>query len=673
MTARYDYRPSATWRSLMEGRAVLGKGLRRAIGNGRTTSIWTDPWIPADEPTIASRSNYTERGEETVRELLNEDATEWDTEELRARFDEATCIRIQSIPPNPCQGEDKWIWEYDRNRVYSVKTGYKSTMLEGWNQYDIGLNIDEGAVMRLWRRLWKMPIISRYKVFLWRACLSIIPTVESLERRGMIINEDCCMCNNAPEDVFHALVDCPNLQILWVMARFDYSSRVYHANILEWLAIESVEWSEEKLAALAVAMYHAWERRNKKKFAAEVIRAEDLWPRVERVMDELQIVTFSENVDRAEPTRFMWEKPEYPYMKLNVDATASKEGGGSMGGILRDATGDCVAVYMHSVPFPNDPILLEAVAIRKGLEMTQQKGCTHVIVESDAKLVIDMLRTPCDQASTLNALCRDILRLCNNFQVVNFNWVPRLSNLVADFISRKAKIERRNVVWTDSAPLFLSESDVKTHSSTLLYATLIKEGASIFESCENTNLENDWKPRIRMEFDSLEKAWKVGYSGRRHAAWRRIGLWRNKSTRCRRIWFHRAARKPLVWLPCVYNEHDIHVRDVDSGCGDFVPREERIGDAFSGAEAVRVGATDDWIAREDSGGVEEEGEERIAGIVGGDAEIGEDWTVVDRFCGWISIFDGGGAALWKIPDQACPLLEFAGNSPARARLDWLIF
>ncbi|KAF7821820.1 putative AC transposase [Senna tora] len=102
-----------------------------------------------------------------------------------------------------------------------------------------------GATMRFWKRMWKLPLILRYNVFLWRACLGIFPTVEALENMGMNIGEDCGMCNNESEDVFHTLVDCPELQVLWVMASFDYSSRVYRANILEWLVVEAVEWSEE--------------------------------------------------------------------------------------------------------------------------------------------------------------------------------------------------------------------------------------------------------------------------------------------------------------------------------------------------------------------------------------------------------------------------------------------
>ncbi|KAF7834811.1 ribonuclease H [Senna tora] len=455
--AKGGQRPSATWRSLLAGRDALKKGLRRSIGNGRSTGVWMDPWVPSEAPMILPRPNHIETGDELVRDLLTEDGTSWDDGKLLARFDEEVCARIKSVPPDVDQGEDRWIWELDSKGDYSVKTGYRCIMAEAWNQFNLGLHINEDATKRFWKRMWKLPITSKFKVFLWRACLGIIPTVEALDHRGMNINEQCGMCNIEPEGAFHALVDCPELQILWVMAKFDYSSRVYHANILEWLVVEAGEWSEEQMASLAVAIYLVWERRNKKKFADEVTRVEELWPRVERVMDELQIVTLTDDRNRTEPTKWVWEKPVYPYTKLNVDASATNEGGGVMGGILRDETGACVGVYTHSVQFTNDLVLLEAMAIKRGLELAYEVGCTHLTVESDAKMVIDMLKIPCVKASTLNALCRDILRFCTNFQSVSFNWVPRLCNFIADFITRKARIDRRNVVWTDSAPLSLSE------------------------------------------------------------------------------------------------------------------------------------------------------------------------------------------------------------------------
>lgn len=38
------------WKSLLEGRDLLRKGLRILIGDGKETSIWNDPWLPTHPP-----------------------------------------------------------------------------------------------------------------------------------------------------------------------------------------------------------------------------------------------------------------------------------------------------------------------------------------------------------------------------------------------------------------------------------------------------------------------------------------------------------------------------------------------------------------------------------------------------------------------------------------------
>ncbi|KAF7833947.1 ribonuclease H [Senna tora] len=389
---------------------MLRKGVRRVIGDGRATGIWDDPWVPSEMPTTLTRPKFLTFTAEYVCDLLVEDGSRWDEDRLGVLFDEDIRQRILSIPIDVDLGRDRWSWDLDRSGQYTVKMGYRNAMMETWGQFSLGLDIDEEATTRFWKRLWKLPIISRYKVFLWRACRGILPTVESLEERGMDIDELCIMCNNAHEDVFHALIDCPELQLMWVNANFDYSSRLYHANILEWLVVEAGGWKDEQMAFLAVAVYHAWERRNKKKFANEIIKVEELWPRVERMMEEIQVAAFTDARNVMELPKVKWEKPEYPFMKLNVDAAGSKSGGGAMGGLLRNSTGCCDGVFTSCVRFPSDPILLEAMSIKKGLELAKLKNCTHVLVECDSRLVVDMLHTPCDQASSLNAICKDILR-----------------------------------------------------------------------------------------------------------------------------------------------------------------------------------------------------------------------------------------------------------------------
>ncbi|KAF7810842.1 uncharacterized protein G2W53_031818 [Senna tora] len=371
MHAKCGTRPSATWRSLMAGKSLLAKGIRKSIANGRTTWIWRDQWVPSDPPMVLTHPEQPLINVERVCELITTDGVAWDEEKLHAIFDENTCRHILSAPPNIDQGEDKWVWEHDKNGSYSVKSGYRNAMVETWCNFDLGLDIDDGAT------------------------ISII--------------------------------------------------------------FEAGDWRDEQLVALAVALYHAWERRNKKKFENEVVRVETLWPRVEKIMDEVQTANFCDDRNNTVPTNLRWEKPEYPFIKLNVDAAVIKDGGGSMGGLLRDEAGSCRGVFMNTVSYPHEPTLLEAMAVKEGLKLALKVGCNHVMVEGDARLVMDMLKTPCDQASTLNAVCRDILRFISNFQSVSFNWVPRMCNFGADFISKIAKVDRRNFIWTDSVPLFLSE------------------------------------------------------------------------------------------------------------------------------------------------------------------------------------------------------------------------
>ncbi|GAA0176202.1 hypothetical protein LIER_29239 [Lithospermum erythrorhizon] len=44
--AKVETNPSFGWRSLLEGRKILSKGMRWQVGNGKDIDIWKDPWIP---------------------------------------------------------------------------------------------------------------------------------------------------------------------------------------------------------------------------------------------------------------------------------------------------------------------------------------------------------------------------------------------------------------------------------------------------------------------------------------------------------------------------------------------------------------------------------------------------------------------------------------------------
>ncbi|KAF7812259.1 RNase H family protein [Senna tora] len=63
-------------------------------------------------------------------------------------------------------------------------------------------------------------------------------------------------------------------------------------------------------------------------------------------------------------------------------------GGGVIGRLIRDSSGACMAAFVEPRNFPHDPMLLEALAILRGVEMARESGVRNLVIESDSKIVV---------------------------------------------------------------------------------------------------------------------------------------------------------------------------------------------------------------------------------------------------------------------------------------------
>ncbi|KAF7838766.1 uncharacterized protein G2W53_007248 [Senna tora] len=124
------------------GRTVLTSGMRRSIGDDKSTRVWEDPWVVFDRPTTLTATNQYAEEVEKVCDLLNESGDSWNEEKFRR-----------------AQGGDKWVWEVDRSGSYTVKSGYRHAMIDTWKQFETGLDIDADATSKFWRRLRKLQLL----------------------------------------------------------------------------------------------------------------------------------------------------------------------------------------------------------------------------------------------------------------------------------------------------------------------------------------------------------------------------------------------------------------------------------------------------------------------------------------------------------------------------------
>ncbi|KAF7826659.1 Zinc finger, CCHC-type [Senna tora] len=274
-----------------------------------------------------------------------------------------------------------------------------------------------------WKHLWKAPVLPKYKAFLWRACLGILPTSAALARRGVEVEDKCIWCGSEEENAFHVLVECPVMQRFWRRSR-------------------------EQWCLCTIALYHLWEARNKKKFTSELVNIDQLWGKVTLRWEEIQEARRNDIMEETAMELCRWEKPTGAAMKMNSDAGTMPSGGGIVGGVIRDRDGYCNGAFTERYDCSSNPMALEAVAIRSGMEFAISLGIEELIVETDAKLVLEFLSSSETQISPLLQVCNQIKVLCHCFKRCSFSWVPRRCNMVAHLLVSFAKDSMPVTRWS---------------------------------------------------------------------------------------------------------------------------------------------------------------------------------------------------------------------------------
>lgn len=107
--------------------------------------------------------------------------------------------------------QDKLAWFYDKGGYFSVKFGYRvdRALLTLTHEKKRGLQLGEmsRATTFNWSKfVWFLQVQNKIKIFVWHACLNIIPCA-----RGLLseIKEDWCqVCGKEKEMIMHVLWCC---------------------------------------------------------------------------------------------------------------------------------------------------------------------------------------------------------------------------------------------------------------------------------------------------------------------------------------------------------------------------------------------------------------------------------------------------------------------------------
>ncbi|KAL4383428.1 hypothetical protein GQ457_15G011540 [Hibiscus cannabinus] len=160
-----------------------------------------------------------------------------------------------------------------------------------------------------------------------------------------------------------------------------------------------------------------------------------------------------------------WSAPSSPWVCLNTDGAACLHSSyAKAGGVIRDCNGFWIAGFGRGIGIA-DAFTAELWAIHDGLSLAWRLGFRFVQVQSDCLKVISEL-SDTSTAHGFSVLLRDILSLRQRNWVIQFLWVPRSANMVADSLLKRIPPTHFDMIHFDDPPDYIQtlfDHDMNSH------------------------------------------------------------------------------------------------------------------------------------------------------------------------------------------------------------------
>ena len=445
LTAELGSRPSQIWRAILEGRDLMKQGIIRRIGNGKSTNIWSDNWIPKEaslRPILSRIANPPHM----VSDLLLPATTSWNVDLVRRIFLPIDADEILKLPVCTRNVEDFWAWQPDRKGIFSVRSAYKflsktkmqrESWLEGTSD-----SSDNGREVKAWTSLWKISIPAKVKVFLWRLAKHSLPMTDVLQHRSMSHINTCVLCG--AEDTWrHSLLSCTMSRCVWALSDEDlveHMTENREPSAKNWIFEMHDTLTHGRFTRLVVTLWAIWFARRKAIHESIFQSPHSTNSFIDSYLNELQVMS---KPPRQSPTTFRgradsvprWLPPPDNFMKINVDGAVSRNGGRSAAtAIYRDQHGAYLGsstVVFYGV---TDPSLLEALACRESLALADDLGLARIFIASDCKGVVEDIQE--GTGGSHGAVIREITSRMAGFESCKFIHERRNFNVKAHNLAK---------------------------------------------------------------------------------------------------------------------------------------------------------------------------------------------------------------------------------------------
>ncbi|KAK4280376.1 hypothetical protein QN277_012007 [Acacia crassicarpa] len=327
-------------------------------------------------------------------------------------------------------------WKHERNGEFGVKSAYRV------------LSENQEEVAREWQWVWKLRTLPRCKAFMWLALHNKLLTNEVRVLRGMGGDGRCPWCGDDSESLIHVLRDCSETRKLWMLVGGpSLMSRFFQLERQPWLS-KSIQrgrnrgkegWSE----LFSTVCWLIWQRRNAIIFKNTCPSNDSIMHRARSIVEtmskaSLMLKGVNLNGRPEQPRSISWSPPCQGWVKLNVDGACSQDQVVTGGGVLRDEYGAFKAGFMFKAATPADSFAAEVWAVLFGMKMCWDLGERRVVLESNAREVVELINGPIQESQSVGEVVREVKSILNRDWEVLVQWVPREINMVADYVAKQA-------------------------------------------------------------------------------------------------------------------------------------------------------------------------------------------------------------------------------------------
>ncbi|KAL2894806.1 hypothetical protein RDABS01_010715 [Bienertia sinuspersici] len=275
----------------------------------------------------------------------------WREDILQEVFLPIDIKRIQNVPISARFPEDVMYWKGSNDGVFRVREAYRLAIME-----------DQAACSNESDPIWRIRT-----------------------------DRSCARCE-VEEDNLHALRDCSWVRRIWEGGKASWC-KSGAASFREWFAWMSGENKYGQLEAFAIVTWSIWNARNDLIFEDQYCSPEACCNKAMDLLQEFQRVNNTALNHERRRTEAKWQPPRDDVIKVNFDAAISTEFDRvGLGIIGRDVGGKVIFAKARTMCNKWESEKGEAHAALEAIETARREGCTKIMIEGDALIVIQALQ-----------------------------------------------------------------------------------------------------------------------------------------------------------------------------------------------------------------------------------------------------------------------------------------